>query len=272
MRIGIIGVNRISKFYAIVLSQYGHQIILYENPSPINNLSVEKIILEEKFFNTYIKTLPIFKNIEYKTVNFEIVEKLFFKEKVINENFIYVNKYEYKEDFNFEKIPNIEVVSMNSGSINQIKMMEDILIIDTPDNNLLQQIDLIKLNNWSSLYIQAPKQEKNFQITKEGKFSIFGIEEEEYMEIFVNTKEINKREVLNLISKKCKTYKIMDEQRIQKYDNYSYKNVAIINTALVECNYPYRDYSLLFQIIQNTENKKIFSQLDIYSDIKSQVI
>lgn len=272
MKIGIIGLNEVSKFYSIIFSQYGHQVIIYESSSPMNNWSIEKIILEENFYNSYIKDLSIFKRITVEPINIEINERFFLKETKTNDKFVYIKDYLYTEDFNFNKIPNIEIVALNSNSINQIKMTEDILIVDTPDNNLLQQIDLIKLNNWISLYIQIPNNNQNFQITKEGKYSIFGINEKEYMEIFINTKEINKKEVLKIINKKFSAYKIMDEQKIQKYDKYAYKNIAIINTALVECNNPYRDYSLLFQIIQNTEDKKIFSKLDIYSDIKRQVI
>lgn len=274
MNIGIIGINKISKFYAVILSQYGHNIIMYENESPINNLAVEKFILEKSFYDTYIKTLPIFKSLSTESIHIEVTEKLFFKENKVLENFIHIKNYEYIDEFNFEKIPNVEIVQLNSESINHIKMREDILIVDTPDKNLLQQMNLIKLNHWTSLYLQAetPHNTMGFQITKQGKYSIFGLMNNDYMEVFVNAKQRNKKEVINLLSKKFKDIKLLDEQEIQKYDNYSYKNIAIINTALVECNYPYRDYSLLIQIIQNTDSKKIFSNLDIYSDIKSQVI
>lgn len=272
MKIGIIGINEISKFYAVIFSKYDHQVILYEEVSPKNNLTIDKIICEENFFNTYIKDLNIFKSLKYEIINFEVTEKFFIKENNVKNNYIYIKEYLYKEEFNFDKIPNIEIVELNSNSINQIKMMEDVLIIDTPNQDLLMQMNLIKLNNWESLYLQTEKQANNFQITKEGKYSIFGVNEENYMEIFINTKSINKKEVLKIISKKCKSYRILDDQKIQKYDTYAYKNVAIINTALVEYNNPYRDYSLLFQIIHNSENKKIYSNLDIYSDIKSHVI
>lgn len=274
MKIGIIGVNKISKFYAIIFAEYGHQVIFYENSSPINNWSIEKLILEKNFYERYIKDLKVFKEIHAEDIKLEIIEKFFLKENKINEKFVYVKDYSYQNSFNFERIPNIEIVQLNSTSINQIKMTEDLLIVDTPDFNLLKQIDLIKLNNWISIYITANNEDynQNFQITKNGKYSIFGINENQCTEIFVNTKENNKNEVLKIIKKIYPNYKIEDEQHITKYDKYSYKNIAIINTALVEYNNPYRDYSLLLQIIENTQDKKIFSKLDIYSDIKRQVI
>lgn len=272
MKIGIIGVNKISKFYAIILAQLKHQVIMYENPSPINNFTVDKIILEENFFNSFIKPLAIFKKLETNKIDINVIEKHFFKEVSLKENFIELKNYEYTDDFQFEKIPNLEIVPLNSTSVNQIKLMEDILILDTPDYNILEQLDLVKLNNWIAIYIESEKNDNNFQITKEGKYSIFSINEENKKTIFINTKERNKKEVMKIIKNKIGNYRVVDEQSISKYDSYAYKNIAIINTALVEYNYPYRDYSLLVQIIENTEAKKIFSNLDIYSDIKSQVI
>lgn len=273
MKIGILGVNKVSKFYAIILSQYNHNVIMYQSESPINNFAVEKIILEKNFYETYIKDLKIFKCLNIEDIEFEVTEKFLIKENKVKENFVYLKSYEYIEGFNFEKIPNIEISPLNSASINQIKMMEDILIIDTPNPDILKQLDLIKLNGWTSLYMQAEvSEEKNFQITKEGQYSIFAVQEKDYLEIFINSKQRNKSQIMKILNKKVKNIKILDEQEIQKYDSYAYKNMAIINTALVETNNPYRDYSLLVQIIQNTDCKKIYSNLDIYSDIKSQVI
>lgn len=272
MKIGIIGVNKISTFYATILSQYGHEVILYDNTNSTNHLSVEKILLEENFFNTYIKNLSIFKNIHFQDIDMTIIEKYIFKKVEVKEKFIEIKNYEYKEDFNFLKIPNVEIVPLNSKSITQIKMMEDILILDTNDNDIIKQLDLIKNNNWLCLYIEADKSIENFQITKEGKYSILGLIDENKQIIFVNTTKSKKREVLKIIDRKVTNYKIIQQENISKYDKYAYKNIAIVNTALMEYNYPYRDYSLLIQIIQKTEPKKIYANLDIYSDIKSQVI
>lgn len=283
MKIGIIGVNKISIFYAIILSQYGHEVILYSNDhidnnneiaktDNINHLSVDRILLEENFFNTYIKNLPIFKKIDFENIEFTIIEKFFFKEVKLKEKFIEIINYEYIEDFNFLKIPNIEIVSLNSKSINQMKMMEDILILDSIDEDIIKQLDIIKNNNWLSIYIEADKNDKSFQITKEGKYSIFAINNKDKQTIFINTLKRHKQEVLKNVKKITNNYKVIKEESIIKYDKYAYKNIAIVNTGLMEYNYPYRDYSLLVQIIQKTEPKKIFASLDIYSDIKSQVI
>lgn len=272
MKIGIIGVNKISKFYAIIFSQYGHEVILYESDSPTNSLAVERILLEENFFTSYIKDLSIFEMIEYIHFNLSITEKYLFKKSVVDEKFVEIKNYKYTNDFNFDKLPNVEIVPLNSKSINQIKMMEDILILDSPDSDIINQLDLSYLNDWIAIYIEADKNSENFQITKQGKYSILALENEKNKTIFINTVKRKKKEVLKLISKMTNNYKIINEEKIIKYDKYAYKNIAIVNTALLEYNYPYRDYSLLFQIIQKTEPKKVFANLDIYSDIKSQVI
>lgn len=272
MKVGIIGVNKISEFYSIVLAQSGHQIIMYENGVDINEFSVDRFILEENFFNKFIKTLDIFKELEIKKFEIKVIEKYFFKESSVKESFVEIINYEYKDEFQLDKIPNIDIVELNSLSVNQIKLMEDILIIDTDDKNMLNQLGLIKLNNWISIQIETENTEENFQITKKGKYSIFSINEENKKKIFINTKERNKKEVLKIIESKFIKYQIIYESKISKYDSFAYKNVAIINNALMEYNYPHRDYSLLIQIIQNTNPKKIFYNLDIYSDIKSQVI
>lgn len=275
MNIGIIGINKVSEFYAMIFSQYGHNVIMYDYTSIINNFAIEKMIFEKGFFEKYIKSLSIFKELIYEESDFEIGENFLFKEVNINEKFIKLKSFEYIEDFNFYKIPNLEIVQLKLESINQIKMMEDILILDTPDKNLLNQIDLIRFNNWISIYIKVKDNKSEFQITKENSYSISGIndkDDKESMDIFINCQKRRKKEVLKIISKKFKNYEILDEQEIPKYNKYAYKNIAIINTALLEYNYPYRDYSLLFQIIETSTEQKVFSSLDIYSDIKSKVI
>ena len=272
MRIAIIGLNQISKFYAIILAVYGHEILIYETDTKNTVSSVKDIIIEKDFFNNFIKPLKIFKNFIYKETEIEVVEKFLIKENIKKEKFLIIDDIVYVDDFMFDKIPNLEVITLKTDSINQIKMMEDLLIIDTNNEILLNQLDLVKKNNWLSIKINSNEITNDFQITKEGKYSIFGIFNHEKMNIFINFKKESKKEILKIISKKFKNYKIENEFSIKKYNNYSYKNIAIINNALEEFNFGYRDYSLLMQIIQNTESKKVYSNLDIYSDIKSKVI
>lgn len=269
MRIGIIGLNEISAFYGIVFSQYKHEIIFYKNFSSKTVFTIDEFILEEEFFNKFISNLNIFEELDIEKFSLTTKENFLFKENENKDNFIKIKKYKIKKEYSLEKIPNIEVVDMKTTSLNQIKLMEDILILDTTDKDLIKQLDLIKFSNWLSLEIEV-NDSKNLQITKSEKYSIFSLENEK--NVYINVNRTQKKKVLNIISSNFKDYKIIFEKEIKKFNTYAYKNMVIINSSLEEFNNPYRDYSLIFQIIEVSNEKNIYSNLDIYSDIKSKVI
>ena len=117
--------------------------------------------------------------------------------------------------------------------------------------------------------IELNESNKNIQITKSEKYSLFFSESNN---AYVNFNKTQKRNILKILDKNFPGYKIIEEKEIKKFNTYSYKNMLIINSSLEEFNNPYRDYSLIFQIIEISNAKNIYSNLDIYSDIKSKVI
>jgi len=269
MRIGIIGLNEISIFYGIVLSQHNHEIIFYKDSSSKTSFTINEFLLEEEFFNKHIKKLNLFESLEFENIDLNIVEKFLFKEETQKNKFIKILNYKFKPQYSLEKIPNVETVEMKTTSLNQIKLMEDILILDTRNQELIKQLDLIKFSNWLSLEIEV-NDGKNLQITKSEKYSIFSSENKKT--VYINTNRTQKKKVLKIISNNFKDYKIISEKEIKKFNTYAYKNMLIINSSLEEYNNPFRDYSLIFQIIEISNNKNIYSNLDIYSDIKGKVI
>jgi hypothetical protein len=121
-----------------------------------------------------------------------------------------------------------------------------------------------------SLRVEVENNNSNLQITKSEKYSLFSIEKNKT--IYINLNKTQKKNIHKLLKKNFNDYKIVEELEIKKFNTYTYKNMLIINSSLEEFNNPYRDYSLVFQIIEMSNSKNIYSNLDIYSDIKSKVI
>lgn len=248
MNIAIIGNNETLEFFinSLILN---HNVKWYITNKDENLLDINKKIIQKNF---YENNIMISNNIiieEKKLVEITINEFFLFRNKNKKENYYSFKSYSINNNYSF--VPSLEVIENTEININQINFENDVVIVDTNNKNILNQIDIKNKNEIN-----------NYKILKENK--------ELDISIFKNKVNYNYCDDYLYIKtrKEIKNKNIIIKNKGFKKEKYSYGKICIINNSLEEYSNSYQDYCLLVEIINQSTNKNIYYNLDLYSNIK----